>query len=162
MSTQKVKFISGIFLTIFFVSAFLVNYTIALADVRISGFQNLLLGTWTGSGNREASTDLCAYNSDSENYRITARGAGTGNAFILEQNTGPGEVPYLVHFRRIGGAYVQLTTNSSQAFSGAHTTDENCSGVNNATLRITVQAEDLSTAMAGSYSSNITILMEPD
>jgi len=146
----------------FLVIVFPLTYQAVLADVRISGFQDLALGTWSGSGDRVASTDLCAYNSDSSSYRITARGTGVANAFILDQNDGPGDISYIVHFRRIGDAYVQLSANMSQAFNGAHTTDQNCNDINNATLRVTVEADALGSAMAGQYSGNITLLMEPD
>jgi len=163
MSKQKAKLISGIFLTIFFVSTFLVNYTIALADVKISGFQSLSLGTWTGTGDREAMTDLCVHNALSSNYKITARGDGTGDAFILGQNGGTGEISYLVHFRRIGDAYVPLLSNSSQSFSGADTLNENCDiGGNNATLRITVPGNAIGSAPAGTYSGRITLILEQD
>jgi len=141
---------------------FTLEQTPLKADVKISGFSELLLGTWAGGGDRIASTDLCAYNSVSDAYLIRARGEGAGFSFILSQNMGDGEAAYLVHFARIGGSFVQLTPDASQAFTGANTVDQECNDVDNATLRVTVQADALSTVPAGQYSGRVTIIMEPN
>lgn len=127
-------------------------------QVKISGFTNIPLSPWTGSGDVSGENSLCVYNSSTNNYRIRARGGGAGNAFVL--NSTGSELPFEVRFRDSVSSYVNLTADSFQNFTDANTSNQNCSGVNNANLEIRVKENDLSSAISGSYSGTLTILLE--
>jgi len=132
---------------------------LAIADVRISGFTDLNLGSWAGMGDLTDEMNLCVYNSDSlePNYNITASGGGS---FVLE--SGANQVAYVPAFKGSVGAYQDLTHGVAATFSEANHASDDCGGGTNANLRITVTEAALSAARAGSYSGVITVLLEPE
>ena len=148
-------------LKLFFLCLFaLVSYSqpATAQQVKISGFTNVNLGSWNGSGDLYSEKTICVYNQATANYKITARGSGSGNAFTLS-GTG-GTVAYQTHFKESGGSYVELTSGSSSNFSGANTTHNDCNGSSNATFKVTATAAALGSAGAGSYSGTLYILLE--
>ena len=126
--------------------------------VKISGFTNISLGSWNGTGDVSGENSLCVFNSATSNYRIRARGGGLGNAFVLTGTST--DVDYEVRFKESVGSYVSLTADSFQNFTGANTTNDDCSGVDNASLEVRVTDTELSTAESGSYSGTLTVLLE--
>ena len=127
-------------------------------QVKISGFTNISLGPWTGSGDVSGENSLCIYNQATPDYRVRARGGGPGNSFVL--SSAGGDVAYEVRFKESGGSYVSLTADSFQNFTNANTADVSCGGVSNANLEVRVTAAALSSATAGNYSGTLTVLLE--
>ena len=127
-------------------------------QVQITGFSDIALGSWTGSGDLSSEDGLCVYNSATANYRIRASGSGAGNAFSL---SGVGDdVDYEVRFREDPGSYVSLTAHTFQNYTGANQVSPSCSGVDNARLEVRVTAAELSTVPSGNYSGTLTVLLE--
>lgn len=137
---------------------FLSPVQVRAQQVRISGFTNISLGPWNGSGDLTAENNLCIYNSATADYRVRARGSGAGNAFHLS-GVG-GDVDYGVRFKQSTGSYVTLTADVFQDFTDANTSSDNCGGLTNASLEVSVSSDDLSAAAAGSYSGTLTVLLE--
>ena len=137
----------------------------AFAEVRISNLRDFTLGSWSGSGDLYDNDDICIYNSGGTGYRITATGSGSGQAFTL--STTGGAVEYEVRFKDqagSGGSYVQLTSGTQvSSFSGASSSSDCNSGVDlNANIKITVTATALGSAVPGSYSGTLTIVLAPN
>lgn len=127
-------------------------------QVKISGFTNINLGPWNGAGDLSAENSLCIYNSSTPDYRVRARGSGTGNAFELPGSGG--DVAYEVRFKQSSSSYVSLTADVFQNFTDADTSDDTCGGVANANLEVRVKEDELSGAQSGSYSGTLTVLLE--
>ena len=127
-------------------------------QVKISGFTDISLGTWNGSGNLSGENSLCVYNEATPDYRVRARGSGAGNSFML--NGSDSDLAYQVRFKESSGSYVSLTADTFQNFTGADTDDIACGGSNNANLEVIVTSDALSAAASGSYSGTLTVLLE--
>jgi hypothetical protein len=140
-----------------FLSAIYTN-ELQAQQVKISGFTNIMLTSWTGTGDLFDVNNLCIYNGSTANYRVRARGGGTGNSFKLAGSST--DISYEVRFKESAGSYVSLTADTFQNFTGANTTDVTCGGVANANFEVRVTEAALSAAGAGNYSGTLTILLE--
>ena len=134
----------------------------ALANpiVRISGFNDLTLGTWSGTGDLSDEDPVCVYKSTDTSYKISAHGSGSGNAFTL--SSAGSTIPYEVYFKGSIGSYVQLTSGAiGTSFTAANMVADDCGGLTNATLKVVATATELAKALTGNYSGTVTILLEP-
>ena len=129
--------------------------------VQISALNDIALGNYTGGGaNMTGIDDLCVY-SNIGGYQITATGNGAGSAFRL---IGAGAtIPYAVEWADSAGAQSgdpmtsgTVLTNQSGTF-----TTPNCSGGNNARVRVTVNSTDLAAAPAQAYTGVLTLVVAP-
>ena len=137
----------------------------ARADtVNISGLSALDLGSFSGSGDLSDQDNICVYHAEGAAYSISAYGSGASGAFTLASAVGT--VAYRVFFRdSVGsGSFVQLQNpNQSYNFTGASTASSSCadSGGVNATVKITAVESALMSAIAASYSGNLTVVVAP-
>jgi hypothetical protein len=136
-----------------------------LADVKINHLSDIGLGTWSGSGDRSGSDDVCVSNSDSDDYRVTASASGGGGAFELENGTTGYDLPFEVDWRDAtsGSGWTSLSANTqSPLFSNAQTPLE-CDGASSdvASFRVIVRSNDIDDADYGSYSGTLTLVIAP-
>lgn len=133
--------------------------------VRISNVADLALGTFTGTGDKTAADDVCIYTNDpAGTYRVTATGDGTGGAFTVNDGAS-NELAYSLRWNDQTGTTGNVLLTSGTALtgqSGANTTASDCGGSNTANIEATITESELSLGEAGSYSGNVTILVEPD
>lgn len=134
------------------------------AAVRVTGFSDFSMGTWSGSGDMVlADGTICTYKSTGgKNYKITATGSGTGGALTVA--SGAYTIAYTVGWKAsqgTAGTYTNLPAGSAQSFSPANTTSQTCGGSYNAAMQVTITSTALGSAKMGSYSGTLTILMEP-
>lgn len=135
-------------------------HAVQAQSMQISGLNDLTLGTWSGSGDLFSEDPLCVYFLGIEPYQITASGSGVGGAFTLT-GTG-GSVAYQVQFKGSTGAYDTMTSGSARSFGDADISSQNCGGLSNAHVKVLVTEAALSSALSGSYSGTVTLLLEPD
>ena len=118
----------------------------------------LSFGSWSGSGAKESTADLCVYNSSDGSYNIRAENS-IGSAFRM--TLGGDELAYYVDFRNsTSGSFTALTHGQSQFFSsGADTASETCSGSSNASVRVRILEADLGGARPGLYSATLVLTL---
>lgn len=134
--------------------------TSAMAEVQISGLGDFTFASLRpDTGNQQLNQDICVYNSDGINYRITITGSGTQQQFEL---TGAGTLPFQVFWNDMTGTMgnKEMTPNIPQQFTNASQTQFCPSGAN-ANLQIQILASEIEKAVAGSYSGTLNILIEP-
>lgn len=128
------------------------------ALVRITEMDNFAFGTWSGSGQLQASDTICIYDSQANmNYGIRATGSGAASAFTVA--SGAFTLAYGVQWQGSVGAMTTLTTNVKTVFNNANRISQTCGGAPNATLRITFTQANLEAAEAGTYSGVLTLLL---
>lgn len=132
--------------------------------VKITGLANITFGTWSGSGDLNDDEDVCVYtNLAAGTYYITASGSGAADAFTLA--SGGDTLAYRVYFNdedgTTGEAELTATTKSAQQ-TGAHVTSQTCVGGDTGNYHVQIEASELSTVPAGSYSGTLSLLVEPN
>lgn len=133
-------------------------------EVRVSGFVNLSLGSYSGTGSLSSNIDLCVY-SDTGSYDVTISGqGGSGSAFAV--SSGSGTIPYSVYWNDASGTAgsVQVTTPGSPLIGrrNADPSHSDCNSGTNANLEIRFSEVNLQSARAGSYFGTVTVLVEPN
>lgn len=130
----------------------------AFADVKISAINDISLGTYSGAGDLTGQDDVCVYNSASADYRITV--TATGGAYNV--TSGINSIPFEVRFKESGGSFTQLSYGVAEPFSGANSLSNSCSGGTNATIQVKILQNDVLLVRPGSYTSTLTLLIEPN
>lgn len=143
-------------------------------NVRVNGFADMPLGTWSGSGPLTANDNICVARTGAGFfgggiYRILASGDGEpGNPSAFTLSNGVNQISYNAYFNDSAGTggRVQLTP-------GVVLTNQTASGISlffniifgcvfqNANLSIEVPESELSGA-AGNYAGTLTVLMMPE
>jgi hypothetical protein len=134
------------------------------AQALITGLTDLPFGVWSGFGDLEGSVDHCVFARPGGRYGVTATGVGPGGAFVLEN--GPGTLPFRVDYDD-GSGWNQLDPGVPLAGQrGAPNLIQFalCLFGNRPPERVRVRilAQDLGTAVAGSYGGSLTLLIVPE
>jgi hypothetical protein len=135
------------------------------AQVQIGGLSDLQLGVWSGSGDLEGIVDHCVRGPQGGRYAIQARGLGTGGAFVLL--SGPGSLPFQVAYSDDGGGWSQMSPGiplSGQRGAPNQNQFERCLAGQRSPQRVRVRvlAQDMGTAVAGSYDGSLILLVTPE
>lgn len=141
---------------------------------RVSGLNDIDLGTWSGSGDLSGSDDLCIGRSGvglfaNGAYRVRLDGDGDASdisAFTLTNGTNL--LYYNVAFNDATGAGgtpvtggVMLNSQSGFGFWQFLNVQFGCS-VNNANIEVTVPATELQSVPGGNYTGTLTIVLIPE
>lgn len=137
----------------------------AAAQVQISGLSDLPLGVWSGAGDLEGIVDHCVRGPQGGRYAIEATGVGSGGAFVLL--SGPGSLPFQVDYSDDGGGWSPMSPGvplTGQRGAPNENQFERCLAGQRAPQRVRVRvlAQDLGTAVAGSYDGSLTLLVTPE
>lgn len=140
----------------------------AFADdkVRITGLSDVSFGTITSFVTDSVRTQsICVYSkSKLDNYRVTATGTGSGGAFDL--SSGSNTLPYEVQWSDTAGQTSGLQLSPNSPLTGQHSTAEkdDCSKgpATTASLIIVLRAAAVASAIAGSYSGSLTLVIAPE
>ncbi len=129
-------------------------------QVQISSLDNMALGTHAGIGNIYEGENFCVH-STSGSYSLNVSSSnqdGSGNFYLTG---GFGQIPYELFFTDSanGPGTVKVTNNTLGGFGNS--ADQFCNGVDNATLSISIQEQDLQQSNSGFYSDSLTILIAP-
>jgi len=144
-------------------------------NVRINGFEDMALGTWSGSGPMTAQDNLCIGRSGGGlfgagvSYRILARGDGEpGDPAAFTLTNGAHRIYYRAFFNDQGG-----TAGRQELTAGAALTGQNSFGlwyffnmifncaVENANISIEVPQSELSRA-SGAYLGTLSLMLAPE
>lgn len=131
--------------------------------VEINGLDDINLGLWDGTNDLQSTDLFCVFRNGSGNFSATVTGShDSGSQFFL---SGPVNIPYNIELRQGAGAYSTLVPStslpsSSSGFSGGGTQD--CGGLDNTEIRITVAALDLANGSVGALTDVVTVLIEAD
>ena len=126
----------------------------------INQLEDFSLGTWSGSGNMVLTLNHCV-GPTSAQYRITARGSGSGGAFTL--TNGISQLAYSVQYAGRTGGFATLTAGVPRTGLAGDTRAQ-CTGLTRESerLRITITAANLTAATAGTYSGSLTLTVAPE
>lgn len=126
----------------------------------INQLEDFSLGTWSGSGNMVLTLNHCV-GPTSTQYRITARGSGSGGAFTL--TNGISQLAYGVQYAGRTGGFATLTAGVPRTGLTGDTQAQ-CTGLTRESerLRITITAANLTAATAGTYSGSLTLTVAPE
>ena len=135
---------------------------VAVDELRISGINDADFGIWNGNNNITRNDDVCVY-SNSTLYQITATGDGP-SGYQLVSAAGD-TIDYQVRWNDVSGT----NRGGSNLTSGVALTDQtgadqlstNCSGGNNARIRIRILSSQFDANAPGLYTGTLTILVEP-
>jgi hypothetical protein len=132
---------------------------------KISSLQDVDFGVWSGTGQLQATYDMCAYVADDDetDYTITAKGNGPADA--LEITNGTDALPVQVSYtQRDPITYESLVTNVASTFSIPHSTEENCVGALGLSgkVRVNITELDMQSVTSGTYSAYVRLTLKPD
>ncbi len=134
--------------------------------VRITNLADVAFGTVANLGaDAVQSQNVCLFaDTLSTGYNITAAGTGPGGAFQLMSGASP--MAYEVQWSRSAGqsSGVALTPNVPLTGQTSNATQQSCSTgpATTASLIIVLRSAALSSAVAGSYSGSLTLVVGPE
>ena len=129
-------------------------------EVRISGLADIPLGNFTGA-DVSNNSPACVYRNGTGAYSITATGSGAANAFTLTNGTN--SVNYSVTYHYLTAAGVRsLATGVPLTSTGGDSSADDCGGVPNASIEVTVAAVDAAGLPASTYTGTLTLLVSPN
>jgi hypothetical protein len=130
---------------------------------RITALNDILLGSWSGTGALSGFDNAICVWSSTGGYSVTARGSGTSNAFTLSNGTQT--VAYTVQWAQTGGASSGTAMTSGTALTGRTTnaTSTSCStGVaSTAGVFVTIAESVLAASRPGAYTGTLTLVITP-
>lgn len=134
---------------------------------KISGVNDLTLGTYSGTGTMTGNQDLCIYtNRETGSYRVTVTDDTplSPSGFAVQDQTNTRQIPFTVRWNGTTGTSgnLNMNYNTRRTFSGANTQSTNCSvGGNSANIQVSFTQANLQAVGGGSYSSTLTLFVEP-
>ncbi len=139
-------------------------------QAQISDITDMVLASWNiGDPAVQLYSNLCIYSSTG-NYKVTATGSGTSNAFTISNGTST--IPYSVVWNSgpagsLASTGTSLTTNTqSGAFANASMAAANCGGSTNDTARVVVNIPQATMqaapGSATAYTGTLTMLVTPN
>lgn len=135
--------------------------------VMISKMDDLAFGTWTASGDMAQDDDVCVYTSDATGrYKVTLTGNGPSGEFQVDDGNS-NIASYQVWWNDEKGTVNGVQVSSGTALASqttACTSNSSCSGCgsNSANFKVKFTSAELSSAIAGSYTGTLSIVVEPD
>ena len=135
------------------------------AQALIGGLSDLQLGAGAGSATSKAMSITAFAARPGGRFAIQARGLGTGGAFVLL--SGPGSLPFQVAYSDDGGGWSQMSPGiplSGQRGAPNQNQFERCLAGQRSPQRVRVRvlAQDMGTAVAGSYDGSLILLVTPE
>lgn len=136
---------------------------------RITGLADVNYGTINSFTDQTNSQNVCVYSvfvifgfPIRRNYSVVATGSGTGGAFTLA--SGPRTLPYEVRWADAANQTTGtlLTSGATATGFGNASTNQTCTGGENASLIVTIAGASLATASAGTYSGVLSITIVPN
>lgn len=139
------------------------NITLTIGTlVRVANFSDRVLGTWDGSSTPDSTDNVCVYTSAASGaYKVSSIGNGSGNAFTI--TNGSFTIAYEVYWNdQIGtSGRVQLSSGTLlTGQSGANTSSSTCS-TDNASYSVRIPAATLAAAQSGTYTGQVSFVVEP-
>lgn len=132
--------------------------------VQISRLDAIGLGTHSGIGNIYSEENFCIYStstSGSYNLSVSSANQDGGGNFFLDGVGGIGQIPYDLHFIDSGtGPGTQKVGNGTLSGFG-NSSSQDCNGVDNASVSVSIQETDLQRARSGSYRDTLVLLVSP-
>jgi hypothetical protein len=144
---------------------FIVTITLGMAApmVRITGMDDVSLGSFNGSGDLVADENFCVYASETT-YRISinSNSQDAGGNFFINGVTSGDSIPVSLYFADNGrGPGITAVLNTPVVGSG-DSSYEFCQGGSNATMTFIVQEQDMREASTGDYLETFTFLVQPE
>lgn len=155
--------LSGIAATVCFV--FVQSPAAAADKVQISGLQDITFGTLTDFAvDTVRSQSICVYAKSSlDNYSITATGSGLGGGFFL--SSASDSLPYEVQWSAASGQNSGTALAAGVPLGGQHSTAtrEVCDKgpPTTASLIVVLRSAAVSSAISGTYTGTLTLLVQP-
>lgn len=134
--------------------------------VQISGLSDISFGTLTSfSVDTIRSQSICVYAKSSlDNYRVTATGSGAGGAFLLA--SGADTLPYEVQWSALSGQATGTTLTAGVPLGAQHSTATRpiCDKgpPTTASLIVVLRSAAVSSAISGTYTGTLTLLIQPE
>lgn len=138
----------------------------AADKVRITGLSDVAFGTITNfAADSVRSQSICVFaKSTNDNYRVTASGTGSGGAFTL--SSGSDTLPYEVEWSDTSGqtSGAQLSANVAMTGQQSTATSDDCSKgpATTASLVVILRSAAVSSAITGTYTGALTIVVAPE
>ena len=128
-------------------------------NIQITGAEDYNFGTYSvGDGGQMIQTYFCVTkDSGTPKWSATVDGSGTANAYTI-QSAGGDTVPYAVQLKSITTTPGVQETNLGNA---DNTVPLDCDGVDNQPLKVTINAVDLNSVHAGTYTGTLSVQVEP-
>lgn len=139
----------------------------AAADkVRLTNLSDVAFGTVANlTVDAVSAQNVCVYSNSSTNaYHVTAMGTGPGGGFALA--SGANSLAYQVSWSSSSGQSAGLLLSPNVPLTGqiSSATQQTCNSgpATSASLIITLPAAALSSAIAGTYSGSLTLVVGPE
>ena len=135
--------------------------------VSATGFTDVGFGTLLNfQTTTRSAQNLCVYaNSNGDRYSVRATGAGPGGSFVMYD--GSKTLTYAVEWSDSPGqaSGTNLSANTLLTGQVSSATNQNCTGsggASTASLIVAVRPSDLSSALQGNYSGNLSVTVSPE
>jgi len=138
----------------------------AADKVQISGLSDISFGTLTDfSVDTVRSQSICVFaKSTVDNYRVTATGSGGGGAFLL--SSGSDTLPYEVQWNSASGQTTGTKLTAGVPLGAQHSTATRdiCDKgpPTTASLIVVLRSAAVSSAITGTYTGTLTLLIQPE
>lgn len=138
-------------------------------QARVTGLSDVSYGTINSFTDQTSSQNVCVHSvfrffgfPIRRDYSVLATGSGSGGAFTLA--SGSATLPYEVHWADAANQTTgtQLTAGATATGFGNASTNQTCTGGENASLIVTITGTSLNTATAGSYTGVLSITIVPE
>jgi len=133
---------------------------------QITGVADLAFGSYSGTGDMLANDDVCIYTNgvtSAYKVRVLDNSSMSATGFSVQNTGATAQIPYTVKWNNVAGVTgnAAVAYNVPTAKTGANTTSVTCNGTNNANVQVVMMQADLQAAPAGSYSTTLSITIEP-
>lgn len=135
-------------------------------QVQIFSLSDAQFGTISSiSAPQSLSQTLCIYSPLLRGYSIKATGSSSGGPFTISNGSTP--MPYTVQWAFSGGQTIGSALTSGVSLSGNPGLSLLCGGLfgllaSNASLIITLPANSLAAAQAGTYTGTLSLMVSPN
>lgn len=134
-------------------------------EVRISRLDDLNLGSYGAgtTGDLVASEHFCIYSGSGDyNITITSANQGIDGLFALVDPLSGDSIPLSVAFNDMGTGVAFDIVDSTPMSGTGNSNSEDCGGVDNTTLTITAQEQDIRNVSSGNFSESLMLLVQPE
>lgn len=145
--------------------SFAVSVTIGgVAQVQISQLDSVNFGQHSGLGDLSATESFCIYSSATAGaYRMSISStAQDASGHYLTESLGSERIPLTILYSSNGTGPGTTPIKDNFVYGNGDSASTNCSGNNNTTLTLQLSEQDLQAASSGSYTEQLTILIEPE
>ncbi len=147
------------------ISTFAVSLTIGgVPNVQISHLDSIDFGAYSGFGDLSADESFCVYSASYNGaYRLSVSSTGQDvNGHFIEEVSGLGRIPLTILYAASGAGPGSEVITNNYVYGQGDSASTDCSGKENTTLTLQLSESDLQSAPTGTYSGQLTILVEPE